>query len=120
VIDIVSRCAIGVAPFIPVPENNAITADPGKIKFYTFLSLPVIVTKIPSGLIVAKSGAGIAIDYDPHELASAVVKLLSDDQLLAKYRHNANLFAQSYTSEHVFPEAFKATLRSFNKRKIEG
>lgn len=110
-IDIISRCAIGVAPFVPTPENNALTADPGKPKLYTFLGLPVIITKIPSGLLIDSKGAGIAIDYTPHELANAVIKLLQHDQTLIKYRQNANLFAQSYTSERVFSTALKTTLK---------
>jgi glycosyltransferase involved in cell wall biosynthesis len=113
VIDILSRCSIGVAPFIPVPENNAMTADPGKPKFYTFLGLPVVITKIPSGILINEKEAGIAINYDPREFANAVIKLLEDDQTLAKYRQNANLFAQSFTSERVFGIALKTTLKHF-------
>jgi glycosyltransferase involved in cell wall biosynthesis len=118
--DILSKCAIGVAPFIPIPENNASTADPGKIKFYTFLGLPVITTKIPSGLLIDEKEAGIAIEYDPHEFANTVIKLLQDDRTLIKYRQNANLFAQSYTSERVFNSALKTTLKHFrNNMKQE-
>jgi glycosyltransferase involved in cell wall biosynthesis len=116
VIETISNCAIGVAPFIPVPENNAITADPGKIKFYASLGLPVIVTKIPSGLLIEKEGAGIAVDYEPNALANAVIKLLQDDQTLEKYRKNANLFAQSYTSERVFGRALEITLKHFQNK----
>jgi len=116
VINIISRCAIGVALYVPTPENNALAADPGKIKFYTFLGLPVIATKTPSGLLIARSGAGITIEYDSNELASAVVKLLSDTQLLTTYRQNANSFAQSYTSERVFPEIFNTTLQSLDRK----
>ena len=112
-INIISRCAIGVAPFIPTPENNALTADPGKPKLYTFLGLPVIITKIPSGLLIDRKGAGIAIDYTSHEFANAVIKLLQDDQTLIEYRQNANLFAQSYTSERIFTSVLKTTLKHF-------
>jgi glycosyltransferase involved in cell wall biosynthesis len=113
VVEIISSCAIGIAPFIPAPENNAITADPGKMKFYTFLGLPVIVTKIPSGLLIDKKGAGIAIEYNPHELANAVIKILQDDQILANYRENANKFARSYTMEEAFSPALEKTLEYF-------
>jgi glycosyltransferase involved in cell wall biosynthesis len=118
VIDVVSRCAVGVAPFIPVPENNALTADPGKPKFYAFCGLPIVITKIPSGLLIDKEGAGIAIEYDPHELANAVIRLLQDARLLARYRRNANRFAQSYTSERIFRDAFKTTLRCFQEQDL--
>jgi len=113
VINIISRCAIGVAPYVPTPENNAIAADPGKTKLYAFCGLPVITTKISSGLFIDGKGAGVAIDYVPRECAKAVIKLLQDDQILEKYRYNAQIFAQSYTSERVFRDVFKKTLQSF-------
>jgi glycosyltransferase involved in cell wall biosynthesis len=115
--DLVSRCAIGIAPYTFTTDNPTLYSDPGKLKLYAFCGLPVIVTKTaPIASEIHARKAGIAINYDSHELASAVVRLLSDDQLLANYRHNANIFAQSYTSEHVFPKVFKATLQSFNKK----
>lgn len=117
VINIISRCAIGVAPYVPTPENNAIAADPGKTKLYAFCGLPVITTKISSGLFIDSKGAGIAIDYDPHECAKAMIKLLHDDQILEKYRYNAHIFAQSCTSERVFRDVFKKTLLSFQQDK---
>jgi len=112
VIKIISRCAIGVALYVPTPENNAIAADPGKTKLYAFCGLPVVTTKISSGLLIDSKGAGIAIDYDPHECAKAVIKLLQDGQILERYRYSAHLFAQSYTSERVFRDVFKETLGS--------
>jgi glycosyltransferase involved in cell wall biosynthesis len=113
VVNIISRCAIGVAPYVPTPENNAMAADPGKTKLYAFCGLPVITTKISSGLLVESKGAGIAIDYDPHECAKAVVKLLQDDQILVEYRKNANLFAQFYTQERVLGHVLETTFKHF-------
>lgn len=116
VINILSRCAIGVAPFIPIPENNALTADPGKPKLYTFLGLPVIITKIPSGILIDNKGAGIAIDYDLDEFANAVIKLLKDDQSFIRYRQNAISFAKCYTSERIFKDAIETTMETFRQR----
>lgn len=117
VINIISRSAIGVAPYVPTPENNAIAADPGKTKLYAFRGLPVVTTKISSGLFIDSKGAGIAIDYDPHECAKAVIKLLHDDQTLEKYRYKAHIFAQSYTTERVFRDVFEKTLRSLQQNE---
>jgi glycosyltransferase involved in cell wall biosynthesis len=114
VVDIISRCAIGVALFVPVPENNAMTADPGKPKFYTFMGLPVVTTKIPSGLLLEREGAGLAIKYDPHECAQAVIKLLRDDGTLTLYRRKANTFAARYTSDRILPEVVSSSLSTLS------
>ena len=120
VVKTISNCAIGIAPYIPVPENNAITTESSKVKFYTFLGLPVIVTKIPSGFLIDRKGAGIAVDYDPHKFANAVIKLLKNDEMLIKYRQNAISFAKCYTSERIFGGAIKITLQTLSKRVGRG
>lgn len=116
VLDIISRCAVGIAPYIPVKENNALNADPGKVKLYTFCGLPVIITKIPSGLRISEKNAGIAIDYKAEELANAIFTILSDDETLGAYRNNASKFARSYTSERIFEKAFEKSIEIINRK----
>ncbi len=110
VTDIVSRSAVGVAPFVPTPDNNAMTADPGKLKLYMFLGLPVVVTKIPSGMLIDSRRAGIAIDYDAGALAEAITRLLSDDAVFEEFRSNAHNLATEFTSERVFSKALETTI----------
>ena len=89
--------------------------DTGKTKFYAFCGLPVITTKVFSGLSVDSQSAGITINWDPHECAKAVIDLLQDDQTLEKYRYNAHMFAQSCTSEQVFRDVFDRTLQGLQQ-----
>lgn len=109
-IDILSKCAIGMSPYVPTPGDYTIATDMGKSKLYTFLGLPVITTKTRSGLLIDSKHAGIAVDYDARELARAVVSLLSDVSNLAKYREDAHVFAKSYCSEEILGDVFKRTL----------
>ncbi len=116
--NMVSRCAIGVAPYTLGNDNPTAYADPGKPKLYAFCGLPTIITKSCAiATEIENRGAGITIDYDLCELVNAVVKLLGDDKTLISYRKNANLFAQSYTSELVLGNAFDSTLCCLHFRR---
>jgi glycosyltransferase involved in cell wall biosynthesis len=108
-LDLLSRCAIGIAPFVPVPENNATYSDSGKPKLYAFCGLPVIITKVYSGFLVASNKAGILVDYNVRELAKAIVSLLNDEQRLNQFRQKARDYALSCTSERVYGDALKST-----------
>jgi len=107
-LDLLSRCAIGIAPFVPVPENNATYSDSGKPKLYTFCGLPVIITKVYSGFLVASNEAGILVDYNVRELAKAIVSLLDDEQRLNYYRQKARDYALSCASERVYGDALES------------
>lgn len=107
----VSRCAVGVAPYVNTLDNPAGFADPGKPKIYAFCGLPTIITKTPQvAYEIDKMRAGIAIDYDRDSLALALVKLLEDDVTLKEYRMSAIRFAQLYSAEQLFEKAFQKTL----------
>jgi len=114
--DLVSRCAIGVAPYAFTADNPTIYADPGKPKLYAFCGLPIIMTKIaPIAFEIHARKAGVAIRYDKNELAAVAIRLLQDDQIQMEYRDNATSFARSYTSERLFSLAFHDTLSIFSK-----
>lgn len=108
--EILSRCALGIAPWIFEKDSYFLYGDPGKIKLYAFCGLPIIMTK---GSLVAeeieKMKAGVAINYDIEEFVDAVVKLLKDEKLLREYRNSALSFARKYTSENVFTNAWEKT-----------
>lgn len=114
---IISHCAVGLAPYTPAPDNNAMNADPGKPKFYAFMGLPVIMTRIASAAAIEEAGAGIAIDYDPVQLASAVLLLLRSSEVLAEYRMNATSYARRYTSERIFGNALGKTLEIVGRNR---
>lgn len=108
--EILSRCALGVAPWVFKKDSYFLYADPGKIKLYAFCGLPIIMTKGPSVTEeIKKMKAGIVINYGLEEFIDAVVKLLKDGKLLKEYRKNALQFARKYTSENVFTNALEKT-----------
>lgn len=114
--DLVSRCAIGVAPYAFTADNPTIYADPGKPKLYAFCGVPIIITKTaPIAFEIHARKAGVAINYDKNELATVAIRLLQDDQFSMEYRDNATSFARSYTSERLFNLAFHDSLSIFSK-----
>lgn len=113
--ELVSKSAIGVAPYLSTLQNPAIYADPGKPKLYAFSGLPIVITnRIAVSKEIEKMKAGISINYDPKELADAVVRILKDDETLKEYRSNASKFATSYTSEGIFKIALEKSIASIN------
>jgi glycosyltransferase involved in cell wall biosynthesis len=110
---IISKCAVGLAPYVPDPKSFTRYADPGKPKVYLGCGIPVVITKVPEvALEIEKEGAGIAIKYDKTELVDAVVKLLTSDDLYRQYRLKALEFATKYTWDDVFYEALNKALLS--------
>jgi len=112
VLDIVSRCGIGLAPYVSEPTNISFYADPAKPKEYLACGLPVIITQVPEvAFKIEENKAGIAINYNKKELVDAAVRLLMDDKLFEDYRSNAIKFASKYDWETIFQGAFTKILR---------
>jgi len=106
-LQLISKCAVGLAPYVPDPASYTFYADPGKIKEYLSCGLPVIITKVPDiAFEIEKNGAGLAINYSRDELVEAVVKLLTDERLFMNCRKNAIKLAAKYDWDTIFNEAF--------------
>jgi len=103
--------AMGIAPYVDDPFSNKRFTEPTKPKTYLGCGLPVIITRVPSiALDIEKEGAGVAINYDKDELASAINRFLSDERLLNEYRMNATRFASKYDWANIYDNAFKSSL----------
>lgn len=96
--------SIGLAPFtINKMDERVKNADPGKLKDYMACGLAIITTKaVSTHEDIKKAGAGIIIDYDADQLASAVLKLLKNDRLLAQYRENALHYVEQFDWNRLF------------------
>ena len=80
--NIMAKCAIAVAPYIPELNSFSFYSDVGKPKAYLACGLPVIITKVPKiAYKIQKEKAGIVIDYNKEKLVSSIVKLLENDNL---------------------------------------
>lgn len=112
---ILSRCAVGLAPYSQEPGNLTYYSDPAKPKVYMATGLPVVITRVPKiAFEIDRNRAGFTIDYDQKQLIDATVKLLTDDNLYRKFRENAITLASHFTWSRVFQKAFLAVRVDFN------
>ncbi|MBL7197098.1 MAG: glycosyltransferase [Candidatus Omnitrophica bacterium] len=108
-----SKCAVAVAPY----EKNTISeyTDPGKVKNYLSLGLPMVITKVPRvALEIEKERCGFAVDCNKDELIDAIVRLLKDEFLLKSYRENALKLAEKYRWDKIFKRALSYIENSCN------
>jgi len=105
--EILSNCAIAVAPYIPSIDSPTQYADPGKIKKYMAFGLPIVITKVPLiAFEIDSRRAGFAIEYNKNEIVVAILKLLSDRELLKEYRENILKLALEYRWETILNKAW--------------
>ena len=104
VYDRLSKCAIGIAPYEPGTISQY--TDPGKVKVYLTVGLPIVITKVPQvAFEIDKEKCGIAIDFDRKQLIDAVIKLLKDDEVLKQYRENTKIMSEKYRWSNIFKRA---------------
>jgi glycosyltransferase involved in cell wall biosynthesis len=73
--------------------------------------LPVVITRVPPiAAVIHAAEAGIAIKHDGGELAGALLTLLTQDDLYARYRANAIQLAARYSWNRIFGDALAETL----------
>lgn len=101
-----SGAAIGLAPFnYHVLDDKVKNADPGKIKDYTSVGLPVITTKaVYTHKQITDGKCGIIIDYTIDDLTTAIIRLLTNQRLLLEYRKNAIKYARQFNWDILFRE----------------
>lgn len=109
VLDILSHCAIGVAPWTSKGDDNILYADPGKPKLYAFCGLPIIITNGAVSIAneIQENKVGFSINYEEKELVNAIENLLKSDETLKTYKNNSINFAKRYTSDNIFGKAFQ-------------
>ena len=107
---ILSKCALGIAPWTMDKDNNIKYADPGKPKHYAFCGLPIIMTR--SNILayeIERMRVGITINYDEVEFIEAVSHFFKDDEFFKEYKNNTLKFAHKYISDNIYREAMIKT-----------
>ncbi|OGM31317.1 hypothetical protein A2803_03945 [Candidatus Woesebacteria bacterium RIFCSPHIGHO2_01_FULL_44_21] len=105
-VNILTKCSIGLAPYEPTPGSMSINSDPGKIKLYLLCGLPVITTKVATSYkAINQAVAGEVISYSKDALADAVIKILADKKKYISYKSKAIKLGEKYDSDNIFREA---------------
>jgi len=106
--DLLSKSAIGVAPYLRELDTWTRYADPGKIKDYLAAGLPIVTTDVPPiAPLLVDRGAGMIVDPTPAQMGSALTQLLTDRRrrrLMAESAHHLGL---EYDWERIFDRAFQ-------------
>jgi len=106
--EVLRNCKIGIATYTSEASNVSKYGDPGKIKRYLALGIPIITTNvIEIADEIEKSGAGVIIEYNnQEELINAVKKIM---QKHALYSKNAYALSQKFYYKKIYPPMFKIT-----------
>ncbi len=103
--NVLNKCTIGIAPYVPDPNNVSYYGDPGKIKRYLSLGLPVICTDaLEFSKQIEKHKAGVMVDYnDSKGFALATKKIMANYSF---YSRNAYKLSQSQYYKKIYPQLF--------------
>ncbi len=112
--ELISDGVIGVATFnTEILDDKIKNADPGKIKDYMVMGMPVILTKAVSFYKkIEKEKAGIVINYDRGEFVKAVTKLLKNEKILFEYRQKALEFIKPLDWNNIFRTSIDRIINS--------
>lgn len=103
--DVLKECAIGIATYTSDAGNVSQYGDPGKIKRYLSLGIPIITTDvIEFAEEIERSGAGIVVDYHDGEAFIEAVKKIMNKHAL--YRKNAYKLSQKFYYRKIYPKMF--------------
>lgn len=104
---LITKSMIAVAPY----EKNTLSenTDPGKVKLYLSAGLPMVITKVPLvALEIAKEECGIAVNPSKsEEFGKALLKLLTNENLLKQYIKNTQKLTKKYAWDNIFDHALK-------------
>lgn len=104
----IAKAHIAVAPYNKKEDIFTYYADPGKVKYYLSLGIPLIITDVPSvAKDIAKEKCGLVINYDEKELTKAIEKYFSDFKFSIDYRRNALKYSEKFSWDKLYRKALK-------------
>lgn len=98
-----ARAALAVAMYDNKHDDFSYYADPGKIKTYLSAGLPVLLTDVPHNADeIQERSCGKVLEYDVDAIATAVIELMNDEDMLKEYRENAVRYARMFDWNRIF------------------
>lgn len=102
-----SKASIAIAVYDRKIDNCTFYADPTKLKIYLNAGLPIILTNVSHNAEeIARKKCGILVNYSKESIKNAVKKLLTEEDLLRKYRLNAINYAKKYDCNIIYDKVF--------------
>ena len=104
--EVLGKTLIGIATYTPEPGNVSQYGDPGKIKRYLSLGIPVITTDLVEiSEEINRSKAGVVIAYNNEQDLIEGVKKIQNNY--STYSRNAYNLSRKYYYKKIYPEMFK-------------
>jgi glycosyltransferase involved in cell wall biosynthesis len=109
--EIISKCAIGIAPYSDDKKSFSYYADPSKIKVYMGCGLPVIMTDVfYNAKEIEDAGGGKIVNYDSFEIANAVIEMMKSQEKLREYKKNAIRYIKNFDWDIIFNSSLQKVL----------
>ena len=105
---LIADSGVALATYDPADAGFTYFADPGKIRNYLAMGVPVVATDVPhSARWLARAGAGVVVEYTAEAIAAGIVQLLDD----AIARVAAAALGAEGEWSSIFGEAFAGLFR---------
>jgi glycosyltransferase involved in cell wall biosynthesis len=102
-----ARAAVAVAMYDRTADDFTFFADPGKLKTYLSVGLPILLSELPhNAALLEERGCARIVEYDPGSIATAVIEMMNDNETLAGLRRCALECAREYDWNRIFTENF--------------
>jgi glycosyltransferase involved in cell wall biosynthesis len=102
---LISKCHIGIAPYVPERGNVSYYGDPSKIKDYLSCGLPVLTTNVfDFSSEIQHEDAGIIIRYNNKSFINGIGKIMKKYKY---YQRNALKIARKYYYSDLYDNIFK-------------
>jgi glycosyltransferase involved in cell wall biosynthesis len=100
-----ARAALAVALYDRRTDDWSYYADPGKIKVYLSVGLPVLSTDLPYNAgEIEKRGCGEVLEYDEDSVAEAVIGILGNENKLREYHRNVVEYASRFDWNRILDD----------------
>ncbi len=105
VLEILASASVAVAPYDVDPGSFSQFADPGKLKAYLSVGLPILLTDVPPNASELEREAGAEIiTPDAQYLATRIEALLGDSDTWITRHHAAQAYAKQFDWADLFTE----------------
>lgn len=99
------NCHVGIALYDADPTNCTYYSDPGKVKTYASLGLPIIMTDVStSAKYIKKFECGILVSQNSEDIVEALVKIKKHYR---KYLQGLQKFRKYFNYESYYSKSFK-------------
>lgn len=105
--NVLRKCSIGIAAYVPDKSNVSHFGDPGKIKRYLSLGIPAILTNvIEFSKEVENARAGVIVDYNNSPAFIQAIKRIMFNYV--QYSENALKLSSRFYYKDIYPLMFKS------------